>query len=1081
MSNLKVLLGKAHTGKSSWMLSQIEQHMQRGEHAILIVPEQTTYYYEKRLCAKLGGLIGIEVYGFERLCQRLIEHAGSTLPTLSDQGRYMVLRRAAYKHRDSLQLFSRASQLRGFSSSMDTHIGRFKKSCITPDMLENALTQIPKTDLLHQKLTDICVLYRESESFLERRFLTSSDLLSIATPLIPSSFLKDCYVYLDDLDHLDEQIYRLIQQILLSARGMTVALRWGDEPDLSDLFSPDRHVYDRLLEMCSQYGIPFFERKMTELSQTPAPALLHLENNLFSERPSVFSDSNDAVSILEAKDRRTEAALIADQILISVRSGKRFSDFAIIASDLDSYGPVLRREFEQRGIPLFYDAVRPVSGLPSSDFILSIARTVCLGFSMSDILRILKSGYAGVSPDDTELFENYVLQYGIYGSELKKPFSAGEIPSEAERVRIHLMEHLLPLYEAIGSKKTSDKVRALWACLNIFGLREQLEEEAKRLLEDGYTSEAQLTAQVWSAIRELLRQTDTVLGETEISQKEFPMLLEEGLYGLSIGILPERGDAVILGDLTRSRLAPVDTLFLAGCSEGLFPPMRSNDGLINDDELEKLRSAGLSVWEGTVGESAMDRLSLYTLISKARSRIILSYPFSDGNSELVPSPLISLIRSLFPGISDTVGMGRLARYPVSKAVAFSELSELISEWKQDGKCPPDLPLLLRYFESEPDYSQAVSDLMAGSAANVSPGQLDKRAARALYGSNLSMSASRLELYARCPFAQYLKYGLNAEERKVATEKASDSGTFLHDALDTFVKSVESGSFSWDSITDEEIDSLLDTILPMILASHNDGIFLHDPRLRESLFLRIRTIRLCAHTIARQLKAGRFEVAQTEMSFGMDGPFAPVWITLSDGTKVRIYGKIDRVDRTPDGKLMRIIDYKMGQSHKFDPTLVMSGEALQLPLYFLAAKQLGGECAGFYYMPLTLDPPEPGQTSEHLLYGLTVSEGDAVSASEEIDKKSRLIYNLKKDPDGTYSGSVADRQQMETVISKAEQIAAQQASGILNGHAEILPTSKACTWCPYHSVCRFDKQTGGKNRYIKKVELSELLGGKEEQA
>jgi ATP-dependent helicase/nuclease subunit B len=218
-----------------------------------------------------------------------------------------------------------------------------------------------------------------------------------------------------------------------------------------------------------------------------------------------------------------------------------------------------------------------------------------------------------------------------------------------------------------------------------------------------------------------------------------------------------------------------------------------------------------------------------------------------------------------------------------------------------------------------------------------------------------------------------------------------------------------------------------------------------------------------------------------MSFGMEGPFAPVWITLSDGTKVRIYGKIDRVDRTPDGKLMRIIDYKMGQSHKFDPTLVMSGEALQLPLYFLAAKQLGGECAGFYYMPLTLDPPEPGQTSEHLLYGLTVSEGDAVSASEEIDKKSRLIYNLKKDPDGTYSGSVADRQQMETVISKAEQIAAQQASGILNGHAEILPTSKACTWCPYHSVCRFDKQTGGKNRYIKKVELSELLGGKEEQA
>ena len=1081
MAKLNILLGKAHTGKSSWILSQIEQHMQRGEHAVLIVPEQTTYYYEQRLCAKLGGLIGVEVYGFDRLCQQLIEHSGTALPILSDQGRYMVLRRAAYQRRASLQLFSRAAQLKGFSSSMDTYIRRFKKSCITPDMLESTLQKIPETDLLRQKLADISVLYRESESFLEKRYLTSSDLLTVAAPLIPSSFLKDSHVYLDDLDHLDEQIYRLIHEILRTALSVTVSLRWSDELSLSDLFAPDRRVCERLYAMCAQSGIPVTEQKMTKLSQRPAPALLHLENNLFSDTPSVFSGENGSIGFLGAKDRRTEAALIADQILVSARAGKRFSDFAIVVSDLESYGPVFRREFEQRGIPLFYDAIRPISGLPSTDFILSVARAVCLGFPMSDILRILKSGYAGVQEEETELFENYVLQYGIYGSELKKPFSSGEIPPEAEAVRIHLMENLLPLHESMGSRKTADKVRSLWACLNVFGLREQLEAEAKELLEDGFVSEAQLTAQVWGAIRELLVQTDTVLGETEISQKEFPMLLEEGLYGLSIGILPERRDAVTLGDLTRSRLAPVDTLFLAGCSEGLFPPVRSNDDLINDDELETLRTAGLSVWEGTLGESAMDRLSLYTLISKARSGIFFSYPFSDGSSELAPSPLMPFLRHLFPKAPAISGMRRLTRYPVSRAVAFSELSDLISRWNQEGKCPDDLALLIRYFESDPDYSRAASDMLSGSAANVSPAPLDKKAARALYGNDPSMSASRLELFARCPFAQYLKYGLRAEERKVAMEKASDAGTFLHDALDAFVKAVEAGPLEWDSISDAEIDGTLDSILPGLVAGHNDGIFLHDSRLHESLFLRIRTIRLCTHSIARQLKAGKFEVAQTEMDFGREGPFAPVWITLPDGTRIRIYGKVDRVDRTPDGSLIRIIDYKMGQSHKFDPSLLLSGESLQLPLYFLAAKQLGGECAGFYYMPLTLDPPEPGEASEHLLYGLTVSEEEAVSAAETIDEKSKLIYNLKKSKEGQYTGAVASRQEIERIIAKAEQIAAQQACGILDGRAEILPTSRACTWCPYHSVCRFDKQTGSKNRYVRKIELSELLAGKEEQA
>ena len=257
-----------------------------------------------------------------------------------------------------------------------------------------------------------------------------------------------------------------------------------------------------------------------------------------------------------------------------------------------------------------------------------------------------------------------------------------------------------------------------------------------------------------------------------------------------------------------------------------------------------------------------------------------------------------------------------------------------------------------------------------------------------------MSASRLEQFARCPFAQYLKYGLRAEERKTAAEKAADAGTFLHDALDAFVRAVESGPYDWNSITPEEIDSVLRVILPEILAAHNDGIFSRDPRLKESLFLRIRTVRQCAYSIVRQLKAGRFEVRQTEMSFGMDDTFDPVWLTLSDGSKVRIYGKIDRVDQTPDKKHLRIIDYKMGKNRKFDPTKLLSGESLQLPLYFAAAEQLGGDCAGLYYMPLTLDPPEEGDVSEHMLYGLTSSDSDAVDAAERFDGKSTLIHTVR---------------------------------------------------------------------------------------
>ena len=98
MAQLNIILGPSHTGKSTYILDRIEQHMKKGQQAVLIVPDQASYYYERRLCDRAGGLIGVEVYGFERLCERLISRHGTALPVLSDQGRCMVLRRAAHRY-----------------------------------------------------------------------------------------------------------------------------------------------------------------------------------------------------------------------------------------------------------------------------------------------------------------------------------------------------------------------------------------------------------------------------------------------------------------------------------------------------------------------------------------------------------------------------------------------------------------------------------------------------------------------------------------------------------------------------------------------------------------------------------------------------------------------------------------------------------------------------------------------------------------------------------------------------------------------------------------------------------------------
>ena len=112
-----------------------------------------------------------------------------------------------------------------------------------------------------------------------------------------------------------------------------------------------------------------------------------------------------------------------------------------------------------------------------------------------------------------------------------------------------------------------------------------------------------------------------------------------------------------------------------------------------------------------------------------------------------------------------------------------------------------------------------------------------------------------------------------------------------------VRAVEGGPYDWHTITDEQVDAVLSACLPAVLAAHNDGLFSRDVRLKESLFLRLRTVRLCALSIVKQLRLGRFHVAATELEFGKGDAFEPVVLTLSDGTKVRVMGRIDRVDKT----------------------------------------------------------------------------------------------------------------------------------------------------------------------------------------
>ena len=1069
---LTVWMGRSGSGKSTRLYDRLIAHAQRGERATLVVAEQYTFEAEKALCNRLGGLLGVQVLSFSRLCERVLQERGSGLPVVGGSGRRMILRKAALDHRNELTLFGRVADSRGFVQKMDEIITRCKQSEAGPEDLMRAAQKLPEGSQLRRKMADIALLYGAGEAFLKDRYLTESDLWDRAGAVLEGSFLTGTDLYVDGIDIPSKQLFRLMGRLLKVCKSVTVTLRMDPDGQDADLFAPDIRTYYKLQQVAEAAGSPFFTEGCYKDKPRPAE-LKHLERHLFAQDEEVFPGPAPALVLWASADREEEAERCAREVLELVRRGYRYRDMAVMVTDGGGYVSRIRRAFARKHIPLFYDATRPVTGHSAMDTVLSAVRFV-ESHGMEDALRIVKSGYAPCTVDEGEIFENYVLRYGLYGSSLSKPFAFGEVPEEAERVRAALYPPLARLQERCGRGTTGEeKARAVYEYMEETGLRDRLRTEGEGLIADGRPNDGELFSQVYTILSGLLSDIAAIWGKDPLSQKAFLSLLEEGALASTMGVLPGTADQVILGDFVRTRTPAVPVLFVLGCNEGLLPPARTDDELISDGELELLEENGLELWNGTEALTEMERLELYTAFNKAQQKIYFSYPFTADGEEQSPAPLLGRIGRLFPQVKALDSRGEAA-YPPDREGGFRRLVRELALYEREGIVSDQLPAQRAFFAEDDVYGPRLQRVEAAITGGISPAPFGRALAERMYGAAPNMSASRLEQFNRCPFAHYLKYGLRAKERPESKEEAADAGTFLHDALDAFLKLVKEKGLSWTALTDEDADALVDQVMPPLIQTHNDGIFIRDVRLREALFLRVESVKQCARSIVKQMRLGSYRPYETELAFGPDSPFPPLTLHTDDGRTVQLYGRIDRVDRSPDG-FYRVIDYKMGD-RKFEPAKIAAGLSLQLPLYLAAVEGLDGEMGGMYYMPLSLPAPREGEEKSHVLRGVTAGSEAAVSALERgLDGRSQLVQGLRRNKDGALSGNVCRPEDMALLTREAVAVAERTVEHMGRGEAAVTPYKDACKWCPYRSVCRFDRQQKGcYERDAGKMTIAELL-------
>ena len=98
MSRLRLVTGRGGTGKTAFILNEIRERMEAGEHGlILLVPDQFSHEAERLLCEACGDRVSLhaEVLSFPRLFYRLVSDMGGIDQRYLDRpGKLLVMRRA---------------------------------------------------------------------------------------------------------------------------------------------------------------------------------------------------------------------------------------------------------------------------------------------------------------------------------------------------------------------------------------------------------------------------------------------------------------------------------------------------------------------------------------------------------------------------------------------------------------------------------------------------------------------------------------------------------------------------------------------------------------------------------------------------------------------------------------------------------------------------------------------------------------------------------------------------------------------------------------------------------------------------
>ena len=1123
---LQLILGGSGAGKSHCLYEKIiKEAMTHPEQQYLVlVPEQFTLQTQRELVERHPnhGILNIDVLSFQRLAYRVFEETGREIGTvLEETGKNLMLRRVAQEEQQALTILGSNLRRMGTISQMKSMISELTQYGITSEQLTEAMEQSKSNPQLYYKLQDMRLLYEQFHKSLEGRYITAEEILEVLCQVVDrSELLKGSVVALDGFTGFTPVQNRLLQKIMGLAADVLVTVT------LDDKENPEGDIWEHEIFAMSKKTIKSLKKLAAEAQVPVAPAfvvpqndksrfhgagpLFWLEQQLFRYGSQPFEGSQDAIRMLEARSPREEVRWAAEEICRLIRSGCRYGQIGVVAGDLTVYSHYIEEVFPDYGIPVFLDYKRSVLQNPMVEFLRAFLEMAEQDFTYESVFRYLRSGLAGMEQADVDVLENYVLALGIRGHrkwESRWIRLYGDLKEEdlarINELRVQFWEQSGEKAVCLREKDTTvlHKTRCLYELITGLKLQEQLKGRENRLNPEKEASLVREYRQIYPIIMDLLDKLAELLGDEVLPLSEYREILDAGFAEAKVGIVPPGLDQVMAGDVERTRLKDIRALFFLGVNEGNVPKAVSTPGVLSALDRERLQKLGMELAPTPRQQAYTQRMYLYLNMTKPSERLYVTYSQVDASGKaLQPSYLIATLQKLFPQMvpekARTAENGADITEILTERQALEYLKKSLADYRRGGT-DYKIQTIYRWFAGQKQWEKKLRQLLDGAFAAKKESSLGKAVAHALYGAVLENSVTRLEQFASCAYAHFLRYGLNLSEREIYEFQPVDMGNIFHGVMELFFKKLEVSSYNWNTLPEQVRDEWTDACLDQLIADYGNTVLQSTARNAYAVDRMRRIIRRSIWAVGEQLKLGSFAPDHFEVSFAQVSELEAVNISLSEEEKLRLRGRIDRLDlcEEDDRVLVKVVDYKSGNT-VFQLLSLYHGLQLQLVVYLGAALELeqkkhpGKEAvpAGIFYYRMQ-DPMldlEEGESEEARnqrileslkLNGLVNREDMIIQKLDRTmpGKSGILPLSYNKDGGLRSGSSVASKEQFEQVLDYTKEKIRALGSQILDGEIAVNPYEldgrTACDFCPYGGVCQRDAK--GKNfGYRKLPHLSE---------